>query len=450
MNIAFVVGCSQYEDKEIASLQFADADAVLFASLLKDLCGLDHEDILLLTSTDTDASKKSTRNNIIRHISIAKNRSLVGQIDKLFFFFSGHGFHSTTHGVDFLIPADAAGTALEDTCLSLDSLSNYLSAWKASATFMFLDVCRAVISTGKSGSDFQPVDAQSLLFRGTAVFWSCSPEQKSFEVDRLGNGVFTYAVAQGLGDTGKCKTVYELDRYLSNAVPLVSTENRLPIQIPFSRIEPIALKDVILISQSRYRNLQSTLTPGRELRSRLTSIGRQFPKRVVCGVDFGTSYSAISTVDLEGNIIWVPAGDGRVLMPSVVSIYPNFDYVTGWRAIERGSLEPEFTFYDIKRAFGSDRLFSIYGKTLTPEFLASLIIRSLKTNAEEFTGRVIDSAIVSAPANFTIQQCNALLEACRIAGLPVNRLVGEPSAAGLVACHELIPQLVSHHCKSVA
>ena len=439
MNLALVIGCAQYEDPELASLSFADADAALFASIVQTQCGLESDEIALLTSTSVDPLRKSTRSNIIRQIAYARDSASLGTLDKLFFFFSGHGFHSTESGIDYLIPQDAAVRGLEETSVSLHALSTYLGAGKAKATFVFLDVCRATVLAGKSIGELRPVDVSALSYRGTAIFWSCSPDEKSFEAERLGNGVFTSSLADALGDTGKCVTVYELDRYLTAVVPAVSRDQRLPIQRPYSRIEPVALKDAVIVSPARYREVQASVTAGDELRMPIAKSAAIFPTKIYCGLDFGTSYSAIAACDATGKVHFVPSDDGRVLMPSVVSVLPNFDYVTGWRAIERGAFHPDSTFSNLKRSLGSEQSFSVAGKKVTPEFLASLIIRSLKASAEEFFGAAIHGALVSAPANFTLQQCNSLMEACRLASLPVFRLVGEPSAAGLVAFREYIP-----------
>jgi molecular chaperone DnaK len=69
---------------------------------------------------------------------------------------------------------------------------------------------------------------------------------------------------------------------------------------------------------------------------------------------------------------------------------------------------------------------------MSPEVVSSLILRSLKRNVEDFTGRNVLSAIVAAPANFTIRQCNALLRAFELAGIPIIRVYSEPSAASVV------------------
>jgi molecular chaperone DnaK (HSP70) len=75
----------------------------------------------------------------------------------------------------------------------------------------------------------------------------------------------------------------------------------------------------------------------------------------------------------------------------------------------------------------------VHGRTFTPEFIASLIIRSLAKNLEDYLGGPIYRAIVSAPANFSIAQCNALTKAFELAGVPAFRFMSEPSAAALAA-----------------
>lgn len=443
MNLGFVIGCSQYDDPDINSLKYTALDAADIATVLAKRCGLNEDEIVALTST-SPGNRQATRANIIRELTSVKARvrNSKSNLDKLFLFFSGHGFHSTINGSDYALPQDAVAASLEDTSISMESLAKYLTVLNARTTILLFDLCRAVVSAGKGGSELTPIQSNALTFKGTATFWSCSPGEKSYEADGLERGVFTYALVEAFGDAGKCKTVYELDEFLVASVPQICRQQELPIQIPYSRVEPLKIKDSVLITPELFSEWQQLVPLGEQrvnvTRSATFALG---DTNNICAVDFGTSYSAIATVDATGEVVFIPSGEGKALVPSVVSILPNLEYIVGWRAIEYGRTKPGSTFFNMKRFLGSSTMFSVEGRTFSPEFLASLILRSLKTNAEEFLGQPLSQVIISAPANFSMAQCNALVESFKLAGFLVSRLVGEPSAAALIAARRLIPAL---------
>lgn len=445
MNFGLVIGCSEYDDPDIYSLKYPARDASDIALLLTSKCGLAPDEITVLTSEGT-GKQEATRTNIIRELTgaQARVRNSKTALDKLFLFFSGHGFHSSLTDSDYALPQDTVAASPEDTSISFEALAKYVSSLNAKTAILWLDLCRAVVSSGKGISDLAPVQVASNAFRGTATFWSCSPGEKSYESETLERGVFTYAVVRAFGDEGRCKTVYELDDFLVKNVPVISEKNGLPKQNPYSRAEPIRIKDSILVTRELYREWQQLVPLGAERRSPVrlsqTWIVREDLENI-CAVDFGTSYSAIGTVDAAGEVVMIPSYEGKFLVPSVVSVLDNLEYLVGWKAVEHARSNPESSFFNLKRSLGSAKVFNLGGRTFSPEFLASLILRSLKENAEEFLGQKISRVIISAPANFTVAQCNALVEAFKLADFTVARLVSEPSAAALVAVERLIPGL---------
>jgi molecular chaperone DnaK (HSP70) len=445
MNFGLVIGCSKYDDPDIYSLKYPARDASNIASLLTSRCGLAADEVTVLTS-EGNGKLEATRRNIIRELTRAQTRVRNSKtaLDKLFLFFSGHGFHSSLTDHDYALPKDTVAASLEDTSISFEALAKYVSSLNAQTTILWLDLCRAIVSGGKGSSDLAPVHIDSIAFRGTATFWSCSPGEKSYEADPLERGVFTYAVVRAFDDENRCKTVYELDNFLVKNVPLICAENGLPRQNPYSRAEPLGIKDSILITRELYREWQQLIPLGAERRSpvRLSQtwvVSEDLEN--ICAVDFGTSYSAIGTVDFAGRVVMIPSYEGKFLVPSVVSVLENSEYLVGWKAVEHARSNPGSSFFNLKRNLGSAKVFNLGGRTFSPEFLVSLILRSLKENAEGFLGQKISRVIISAPANFTVAQCNALVEAFKLADFTVARLVSEPSAAALVAVEDLIPGL---------
>ena len=85
-------------------------------------------------------------------------------------------------------------------------------------------------------------------------------------------------------------------------------------------------------------------------------------------------------------------------------------------------------------------VYNIHGRSLTPEFVASCILRSLSRNAVDYLHVAIKTFLVAIPANFSIAQGNAMARACELAGLSVGRMIAEPSVASLLLDAQLIPK----------
>jgi molecular chaperone DnaK len=150
-------------------------------------------------------------------------------------------------------------------------------------------------------------------------------------------------------------------------------------------------------------------------------------------LDFGTSFSAMSVFSKEHGWKAIPDENGRTLIPSVITFADNWDYYIGWDAVAAGVHCPQRSVANVKRLLGTEKSVAVEHKRFDPETLASLIIRFLKDNAEQFIGAPISKVLMAVPANFSSRQSAALARACARAGLSVERLIGEPNAAGLVA-----------------
>jgi len=127
----------------------------------------------------------------------------------------------------------------------------------------------------------------------------------------------------------------------------------------------------------------------------------------------------------------IPNSAGDVLTPSAVSIDEQGAVLVGDAAAQRRVTFPDRTATEFKRDMGSTRVYRLADKTFTPEQLSSLILSSLKADAEAFLGEPITHAVISVPAYFNDTQRNATLAAARLAELNVSRLVNEPTAAAI-------------------
>lgn len=148
------------------------------------------------------------------------------------------------------------------------------------------------------------------------------------------------------------------------------------------------------------------------------------------GIDLGTTNSLVSFwgdrgVELISNCF------GEYLTPSVVSFDADGTIYVGKTAKERLVTHPDVTFQEFKRDMGSDVVYRAYGKVYKPEDLSALVLKQLKQDAEQALGRPIDEAVISVPAYFNDKQRAATRNAGILAGLKVERLINEPSAAAL-------------------
>ena len=151
----------------------------------------------------------------------------------------------------------------------------------------------------------------------------------------------------------------------------------------------------------------------------------------IIGIDLGTTNSLV-TVWKNGQSILIPNTFGHFLTPSVVSIDHETIYV-GEIAKERLITHPKETAGIFKRFMGSDKIYTLGKRRFRPEELSAFILKKLKEDAEAFLKEPVAEAVVSVPAYFNDAQRSATKRAGELAGLKVERLVNEPSAAAL-AC----------------
>ncbi|MFI7018677.1 Hsp70 family protein [Streptomyces sp. NPDC050164] len=427
--MALAVGCSRYEDDDIANLQFAHLDALRIREVFRD--SMDIPEDALFTFADGLLDSEPTRHNIIRTLSrLAKQAA--APIERLYFFFSGHGFHSTSDGEDYLITREALTDALEDTSLNFAFLLRMLQATGARHVVLLLDACRTPLAGGKSlFATARKVDVERLCPPGVVSFCSCAPGTSSYESHQLKSGIFTEALCGAFGDDGRCITVGHLDSYLTAYVPRLAREYDKPQQQPYSRLEPAALMDLDVVSPRKRNEWRASARVGVELRQQsvVPISSAKIPERAPFAIDFGTTNSVIAVADDESNTHFIPGGDGRRLVPSVVTFVPDLDYLVGSRAVDLERYSAGRTVRAIKRHLGTDHTVPIDGRELPADLVSSLVIRSLRANAEDVLGTLPREAMVSYPANFSIRQNNSLLRAFELAGLKVLRMVGEPNIA---------------------
>lgn len=151
---------------------------------------------------------------------------------------------------------------------------------------------------------------------------------------------------------------------------------------------------------------------------------------MIIGIDLGTTNSLAAVFTEEGPKI-IPNRLGEPLTPSVVSVDENGTVYVGETAKERRALYPDTVAAAFKRSMGSDKEFVLSGKKFKAEDLSSFILRALKEDAEAYLGEPVTEAVISVPAYFDDRRRKATKRAGELAGLKVERIISEPTAAAI-------------------
>jgi len=155
----------------------------------------------------------------------------------------------------------------------------------------------------------------------------------------------------------------------------------------------------------------------------------------IIGIDLGTTNSLVAVWE-KGESRLIPNGLGEYLTPSVVSVDEKGTVYVGKTAKERLASHPQDTASVFKRFMGTGRRYILGGKKYLPEELSAMVLRKLKEDAENYLGEPVEEAIISVPAYFSDMARTATKRAGALAGLKVERIINEPSAAAL-ACRQM-------------
>jgi molecular chaperone DnaK (HSP70) len=153
---------------------------------------------------------------------------------------------------------------------------------------------------------------------------------------------------------------------------------------------------------------------------------------IMIGIDLGTTNSEVALIENgKAHIIEVEEGSGSYQLPSYVGLDEQGDILIGNTAKNQYLLYPERTIKSIKRQMGEDIQVQLGENHYSPQEISALILRHLKQVAERYTGQSISHAVITVPAFFSDVQRQATRDAGEIAGLTVERILNEPTAAAL-------------------
>ncbi len=150
----------------------------------------------------------------------------------------------------------------------------------------------------------------------------------------------------------------------------------------------------------------------------------------IIGIDLGTTNSCVSVIE-GGEAVVIPNAEGARTTPSVVAFSKDGERMVGNVAKRQAITNPERTIASIKRHMGSDYKVNIDGKAYTPQEISAIILQKLKSDAESYLGDKVTEAVITVPAYFTDAQRQATKDAGKIAGMEVQRIINEPTAAAL-------------------
>ena len=157
-------------------------------------------------------------------------------------------------------------------------------------------------------------------------------------------------------------------------------------------------------------------------------------KEVIIGIDLGTTNSEAAHLE-GGRPVIIPSAEGSTfggkMFPSVVAFTKDGERIVGDPAKRQAVLNPENTIMHIKRKMGTKHRVTIKKKKYSPEEISAMILQKIKADAEEHLGVDIEKAVITVPAYFNDNQRQATIDAGKIAGLKVERIINEPTAAAL-------------------
>jgi molecular chaperone HscC len=153
-------------------------------------------------------------------------------------------------------------------------------------------------------------------------------------------------------------------------------------------------------------------------------------KSPIVGIDLGTTFSLVAVLR-DGVPVVLPNAVGELLTPSAVSVAEDGTVLVGAPARARATTHPARTALAFKRDMGTGKTYELGGKSLSPPELSALVLGALKRDAEAALGCAVEEAVITVPAYFGDAQRQATRDAGAIAGLKVERIINEPTAAAL-------------------
>jgi len=246
VNWAIAIGINSYDN--LQDLKYAKQDAEAMKDWFEKDAGFDR--VFLFTEDSPPIPGGQGRKQIPttptyaglrRFLSKQFENPLLQPGDNLWFFFAGHGRRHENR--DYLMLSDSDPSDIEGTAIAVSYATERLRRWGSDNVLLFLDACRDSGSRSGFGigQDFQ---------QGVITFYSCSPNEQSWEIDELQLGSFTSALLSGLRNQGgNCATVQGLDDHIHWQVPAINKQYKKQSQNPYTAVEPLTKQHFILLPE---------------------------------------------------------------------------------------------------------------------------------------------------------------------------------------------------------
>ena len=150
----------------------------------------------------------------------------------------------------------------------------------------------------------------------------------------------------------------------------------------------------------------------------------------IIGIDLGTTNSCVAVME-GGKPVVIANTEGLRTTPSIVAFSKNGERLVGEPAKRQAVTNSDKTISSIKRHMGTDYRVTIDDKKFSPQEISAMTLQKLKADAEAYLGEKVTKAVITVPAYFNDAQRQATKNAGKIAGLEVERIINEPTAAAL-------------------
>jgi formylglycine-generating enzyme required for sulfatase activity len=307
-NWAICVGINQYDN--LSPLNYAVRDAEAMRDYFTEV-GFDQ--VYLFTDNSpaiTDAGKpfnsQPSFGSLRRFLRVRFEKAFLSSGDNFWFFFSGHGMR---HGEkDYLLPCDGDPhpDGIEETAIPLSYVSERLRRCGADNVVLLLDACRN--EGGSKGIGLGEEEQQ-----GVITLASCSPSERSYEIEALQQGSFTYGLLEALRiqGAGNCATVERLEQRLRYRIPEINQAHRKPKQNPYAVVEPAFKYHLILLPNRATLQDVATL--------KLAAFEAQTEGNFVLAEQLWTRILAVSPADAQAlkalRQIWTRSPDTQSFKP---------------------------------------------------------------------------------------------------------------------------------------
>jgi uncharacterized caspase-like protein len=226
-NWAIVVGVNHYEHHPERKLRYAVRDAEHLGDFLCQSAQFEPANVIHCLGEETRRGERNypSCSNLIRILNRDLKPSNTGQVQHLWFFFSGHGI--SRNGRDFLVPSDCLEEDRDRFLLPVDEVIAALRMHQKAEIVLILDACREKIGSKGNGPTIGTQTVEFAKERGVTTIFSCGYGQLSYELEALQQGAFTHALVEGLG---QFTLPFQLEPFLVQRVNELHRESRKAVE----------------------------------------------------------------------------------------------------------------------------------------------------------------------------------------------------------------------------